>query len=328
MTLLEFYHAVYWPQKHLASPATTVDAYLREIGALQKYADHERQQRGEPPRPLLVSDLSNELLARAMRWRLANDWSVPTANKLLRTISALWRFAHRRGLIATLPDLDRLREPVYEPQCWSLDEVALILEACARRQGRAPRRGFVGQTPAGIWWSGLSLMILSTGARISAVMALRTADVDLDAGRVLVRAGTQKNKRDQLFDIKPEVCEVLRAYQAHGRLERLFDDWPFDRSVVQWPALQSHYEQILRAAGLSDGAKDKFHKLRRTFATFVTAKAGEVAAQSLLGHSSIAVTRRYIDKSKAGGPSARELLPDFALPLSLQSALRVPDSAA
>jgi hypothetical protein len=55
-------------------------------------------------------------------------------------------------------------------------------------------------------------------------------------------------------------------------------------------------------AGLPHGQYDLFHKLRRTNATAVCEAAGEEATMRQLGHSSMSVTRRYIDTSKLSAP--------------------------
>lgn len=328
MKLLDFYEDLYRPQKHLASSPHTVASYRYELRNLQNYYNWACRQRGQPTRPLLVEDLSDGLLSGAMAWQIANERSHPTANKLRRTIASIWRFAKRKGYVMHNPDVDKLKEHKHEPEAWTLDEFARIVEAAHKYKGRAPRKGRVGRVASGIWWPAQILLTVSTGVRISAVMAIESAHLDLTKGEVLVRAATQKHLSDQRFDLKPEVCEVIAAMEP-GRNVCVFDDWPYDRTVLGWPALESHYAAILRLAGLSAGAKDKFHKLRRTFATFIAAEAGEVVAQAMLGHSSIYVTRRYLDKRQLGGPSAKKLLPAFALPAALQSRLAPsPDNAA
>lgn len=47
--------------------------------------------------------------------------------------------------------------------------------------------------------------------------------------------------------------------------------------------------------------------------------AGEAVAQTLLGHSSLSVTRRYLDRSKLSLPKANELLerPVFSFSLKV-----------
>lgn len=332
MRVLNFYRQVYRLHKHLAAPYATVAGYEGEIRWLEKYF-REHRLAGEA-RELMLADLSDELLAAAMEHKLAKcDCAVPTANKLLRTIKAVWNFAASRTdaatgqkYLPTRPDLARLKEPTREPEAWNVDELARIVAAASRRVGRAHRKGKVGETPAGIWWPALILTVASTGVRISAVMAIESAKLDLARGEVFVSAESQKQAADQRFELKPEVVELLKQLRPQ-RMRCLFDDWPFDRTnPLSWPALEAHYAEILIAAGLPSTRTDKFHKLRKTFGTWIAAEAGEVVAQAMLGHSHISVTRRYLDKRQLKGPSARDLLPAIPLPAAL--AARPPENAA
>lgn len=332
MTLRNFYDDVYRIHHHLASPPGTLVAFRGEINGLQKFFDLQLAAQGLAPRPVLLDDLSDELVAGAMEWKLNKlDCAVPTANKLLRTIKALWNFARRKKYLTTVPDLDRLKEPQREPEAWSLDELQRILLAASQRVGKAPRKGMVGEIPADLWWPALILMIANTGVRISAIMAIESAKLNLATGEVFVKAETQKQNADQRFELKPEVVQVLALIQP-WRHRCVFDDWPFDRQKsLSWPALEDHYEQILAAAGLPTTRHDKFHKLRKTFATFICAEAGPIVAQAMLGHSHMSVTKRYLDKSKLPGQSARDLLPTIPFPAALRQRLLplpAPDNAA
>src|SRR5690606_9377990 len=54
---------------------------------------------------------------------------------------------------------------------------------------------------------------------------------------------------------------------------------------------------------------NQFHKLRRSVATITAVNRGLAAASELLGHSSIEVTRRYVDPSRLPGSDFTEVLP-------------------
>jgi integrase len=55
------------------------------------------------------------------------------------------------------------------------------------------------------------------------------------------------------------------------------------------------------------------HKLRRSCATAIAAEQGIGAAQSILGHRSMAVTERYIDPTKLPGADFTRVLPALKL---------------
>ena len=72
--------------------------------------------------------------------------------------------------------------------------------------------------------------------------------------------------------------------------------------------LTAGLKRILTRAGLPTSERDLWHKIRRTFATQVNAKAGIAMAQTLLGHSSPAITQRYIDPTQCPENNQAEYL--------------------
>lgn len=297
-SLSHFFETFYCPYRFPGrEQSTTAEDYRVQIRNLNAY--HATLGRGE----VMVTDLSSELLSGAVAWQIRRGRSTPTANKLARTIAAVWRLAHRRGIIDTLPVVDRLPEMLREPECWSMEQFTTIIDAAERTEGR------VGDIPAGIFWPALLWTVLNTGCRISAVMQAPTQGLDLVGGWIKMPAETQKHRKDMVFDLLPETRAALQTLDPRGRgLATVFGDWPRDRSGRGWRALTKGYRRILDSAGLPGDRRDLWHKLRRTFATLIAAKGGESVAQSLLGHSSIHVTRRYLDQRKLQRPSVVALL--------------------
>ena len=87
--------------------------------------------------------------------------------------------------------------------------------------------------------------------------------------------------------------------------------------ALPWTSADSLYDKfdcILRRAGMKTGPRDKFHKLRRTAATYAAVKNGIFAAMALLGHSEQYVTERYVDPTKLPGHDLEALLPPPELP--------------
>ena len=74
--------------------------------------------------------------------------------------------------------------------------------------------------------------------------------------------------------------------------------WPYARSTNGKQGPWKRLGEILNRAGLPTSHRDKFHKIRRTHATYLADVAGEEAAQRSLGHASIQTTRSYIDPTK------------------------------
>jgi integrase len=273
----------------------SLDDLVTQVRNLQRYLNELLTSAQQPPRDLLLLDLTDPLVAGAMKWQTNNGNAPNTANKLRAAVVALVNFAID---VLELP-LRRLRTrkfpvPKRKPRCWLPDEVLRILAAAQRMPGK------IGDVPAGAWFFALELFILNTGTRISAAMNTPTVGLDLDGGWITIPAEVQKHDSDETFDLLPITIAALKAIRPQ-RHKRIFDDWPFDRAQRQWPTLNRWQKRIIVAAGLRPSLaevteKDLFHKLRRSFATFVAAKAGKQVARIMLGHSHESVTDLYLDE--------------------------------
>lgn len=301
LTLLEFFQRIYAPLRLLGkSPRTTVD-YETTIGRLCRFAG----------RQVGVSELTDELIAGHMAAMVAKGRSISTINKHRTNLCTLWRFAHRKKLVSTLPDVDKLREPKREPECWSMEEFGRILQAARQAEGE------IGLTPAGDWWEALLLTLYDTAVRISALMLARREHFDPAGGWLKIVAESQKQKADQVFRLHPDTLAAIAKVKVD--VSGLVFPWQFDwkRRIdpnAPWRSLHRSYRRILKRAGLPHGKRDLFHKIRRTTATAIADQLGEAAAQSYLGHSCAKVTAAYLDRSKIRGVRGVDVLPRPTLP--------------
>lgn len=313
LSLLSFFEQKYVPRRMAAGSPASVADYRVQLNNLQAYFDFSSPEK----RPLLVSDLSDDLLAGAMYWQLKrpigerDGHSKASCNKLCRSISAIWRFAVDQELLAKPPKVEEYREDDLEPECWSPEEIDLILEHAAKERGR------IGDVSAGIFMLALITFKYSVGVRISAVMQTPSKCLDLPAAMVKIPASVQKQKDDQRFDLIPQAVEALSLLRPE-RHACIFDDWGFDRSQPGWRALTKRLRRILRRANLPDTSRDLWHKIRRTTITFVAAKAGKAAAVEVAGHSHPSVTERYLDKRFLERVRLRDILPQPKVEIQLR----------
>lgn len=147
--------------------------------------------------------------------------------------------------------------------------------------------GTIGRVATGDWWRALLLVCWDTGERIGAVWSVTWPDVDLTSGWVRVPAESRKGGRcDRLYRLAPDTVAALRPLRANGT-GAVFATH-FGRQAL-WIRLR----RILRRAGLPSDRRSMFHRIRRSVASYVAAAGGN--AQDVLGHSSPAVTRCYLD---------------------------------
>lgn len=290
-------------------------AYRGEIRNLQKYFDERCRQEGRPVRDLVLGDIDDRLLAGAMAWQATRGLSRESSNKLRTTIRALHAFARRERKLPAPPlTVKPFKVAKRRPQGWLIGEFDALLAATDSMPGR------IGPNEAGHWWRALLLFLFNTGSRISATMHCPTAGLDLDRGYVLLPAEIQKHAADESFELLPETVAALRRLKIVQRgLPCIFDDWPHDRCRdTNWRTLNNHLKRLIVAAGLAQPGEKLshklFHRIRRTFGSYICKAAGSNVAQQMLGHSSPSVTKLYLDDRITGNRSVAGLLPTPHLP--------------
>lgn len=172
------------------------------------------------------------------------------------------------------------------PEAWTPDQVRTLFKAANNTQR------MIWGIPASIFWPSILGVAYDSGERIGAIMQITWNNINFDAGTVYYPAEIRKGGyRDARASLSKSTLKALRSLQLltpqdapvflHGNRTRL------------WQA----YGALLRESGLPSDRRSKFHRLRRTHATFVHIQGGDATAA--LGHSSDAVTRKsYIDFSQ------------------------------
>jgi integrase len=225
-----------------------------------------------------ITDLNEIEVARFIAARKATK-AAATAKKDCAQVRALWEFAARRQLVDKFPIIPRVKVPQRVPEAWLTEQVSAILAACDSEPGQS------NGVPHSKLFRALVMLLYETGERISAALALEWQDIA--GSRVLFRAETRKNaERDILRSLSPAGMAALDAIRDPPR-----------KMVFPWGRARTHlwmrYGAIIQRAGLPGGRRSKFHKLRRTCASYYVRAGGN--AQTLLDHSSPSVTKKYLD---------------------------------
>jgi len=242
-------------------------------------------------RPATVADLEELTVARFLSARL-REKAVATAAKDRTQLRALWGFAARRGLTDKWPQIRRIRVPERVPQAWLTDELQRLLDAAGERQGS------IAGVPARLWWRSLILTGYEVGERVAAMLSVEWRDVTPDG--IHLRAETRKGAtRDLWRPISPACHAAIEATRTSRVLV-----WEWDRCYTN---LWRHLGMICKAAGLPNDRWSKFHRIRKTHASY--AAAAGLDAQRLLDHASPKTTRAYLDPRIVRQPSAPDVLP-------------------
>jgi integrase len=231
-------------------------------------------------RSAVLSDFSDLTIARLMQNVLDKGGSPFSANKHRSQLLAIWRYGCMIKLVHHWPTVMAETTPERIPVAW----IASDLHQLMRTIDNLP--GFVGETPAKLWWKALLLMLIDTGERISAISQVGWADIE--AVWLTVPAEYRKGKRrDRRYLLTDDTLAALSQLGKFRESKSIFP-WPYNRTYL-W----TKYTKILEKAGLPAGRKDKFHRLRKTVGS--VAHANGLDATSVLDHSSARVTKAYLD---------------------------------
>lgn len=163
------------------------------------------------------------------------------------------------------------------PEAWNRSQLRRLF-----REARTTKRIIWG-IPGNVYWPALLGVAYDTGERIGALLSVRAGDF---TGRLL-RCPAEVRKggyRDAAYQLSRNTLRDMRRLWVlhptgpvflHGSPSRL------------WQA----YTALLTDAGLPADRRSKFHRLRRTHATFVHLAGGDATAA--MGHRDSATTWRY-----------------------------------
>jgi site-specific recombinase XerD len=163
------------------------------------------------------------------------------------------------------------------------DEMRMILRACSQR------------APTGIRNRALLTVMYRAGLRVSEALALRPADVDPAAGTVRVLAG--KGRKARTVGIDDGALAVLQRWTDKRRELGLRGRTLFC-TLEGAPLRDTYARDILKRAGAKAGIVKRVHPhgLRHSYASALAREGVPLNVISkALGHSSSAITSRYLD---------------------------------
>jgi integrase/recombinase XerD len=216
-----------------------------------------------------------------------------SAARALVAVRSFHRFCVDEGLAAGDPsdDVAPPRVPAGIPKPLTEEEVTALLATAH------------GDTPRALRDRAILEVLYGAGVRISELVGLDRADVDLDAGMVRVLG---KGAKERLVPVGRAAREATAAYLAAGRpaLERpraRAGDAVFLNARGGRLTRQGVW-MLVRDAGGRAGLGDRVypHVLRHSCATHMVDRGADIrVVQELLGHASLATTQVYTQVSAA-----------------------------
>lgn len=274
MFLIDFFESNYLPLRLRSRSKNTIRLYRHSIAlfhtSLMKKPDLE--------------DLTDDNVSRHLSNLTRMEYSVYSVAKERSQLLAIWNYAARKGILNRFPDVPPEVLPKQVPMAWMEEEMHRLIASCRLVEGR------IDCIPASSWWVALHMVAWDTAERIGAIRKLEWSNLQGDW--LLVPASVRKGKRgDKLFRLARDTMDALNLIRLPPRA-LIF---PWDRSET---LIYKHYDKILTRAGLPTDYKSKFHRLRKTAASYFKKAGGDPT--DLLGHADARTTAKYIDPRVMG----------------------------
>ena len=140
-------------------------------------------------------------------------------------------------------------------------------------------------------WAAVNYLI-ATGNRVSTLLDVKIRDIDFNENTIHLR--TTKNRRQQIVPLSKSLKSVLKDYLRTW--EHNIDDYLFP-SLAGGQLSRSSFQRDLTHYNRTRGVtKTSAHLFRHTFAkNFILAGGGIIQLQALLGHSTMDMTRHYVN---------------------------------
>lgn len=251
----------------------TVAAYGRDLALLAGFAAREG---------VAIDRLDAAALEGFVRSLMAEGRSPRSVGRLVAAVRGYFRFTTAGTRENPAADLGAPRAWTSLPKFLTLDEVDRLLEAPDP------------STPLGLRDRALLEVLYATGLRVSELLALGLADVDLGEG-VLTTLG--KGRKERMVPVGQSAVGWLRRYLAEGRPALLKRPSPRLFLNVRGGGLsRMGFWKILGAYGRQVGIGRAIspHVLRHSFATHLLDRGADLRAiQLMLGHAHLSTTQIY-----------------------------------
>jgi len=152
----------------------------------------------------------------------------------------------------------------------------------------------------------LLMTTYAAGLRVSEVTNLKVSDID--SSRMMIRIEQAKGAKDRYSILSNRLLEELRLYwKLYHPPSFLFPSTRDPNRKMDTAMAQKFYYQAKQRAGITKG--HGIHTLRHCFATHLLEAGVDLRTiQSLLGHTSITTTQRYLHVCQKTLDSKQSLL--------------------
>lgn len=220
----------------------------------------------------------------------ADGLSAASRSRKISAVKSFFRYCHKMGFTVanTADGLECPKIERKEPHTISQEDAKIVLQnVCDGHKGNVT------------WFRNYAIlsMFLYTGIRREELTNICLNDVDLVQRSILIHG---KGAKQRYVYINDSLLPVLSEYlEAHRKLFKtaVESEYLFPSTMTSKMSVTA-VNNVVNKAFLSAGIKEdgvSAHILRKRFATSVFQSTADIATTSkLLGHSSPAVTMRYV----------------------------------
>ncbi|MCA9243986.1 MAG: tyrosine recombinase XerC [Phycisphaerales bacterium] len=256
---------------------------------LEQFSEHVAKLGGGSLKPEEVdrklTQMDTEELRVFMGQLRDKNYCKSTIARKLATLRSFYKFLLRRGLIRSNP-VATIRTPKQDkrlPKYLEIEQIEKLFSNCDTTTLLGSRDRAILET------------LYSTGIRVSELVALDIADIDLGASVVHVRG---KGKKERVIPIGPGAVRAIIHYldMRRGAANMRFDPEALfinkHGQRLSTRSVRRKLDKYLLEAGLDLSVSP--HTLRHSFATHMLQRGADLrAVQEMLGHQSLSTTQIY-----------------------------------
>jgi integrase/recombinase XerD len=255
----------------------TLEAYARDLNALATHVGGERDP----------NDIDSDAIASLLAANLRRGFGARSSARQLSGLRGFFRFLVRERAISEDPTrlIDRPATKRTLPRVLSFEEVERLLAAPP------------ATTDAGLCHAAMLHLMYASGLRVSELVGLRLADIDLQRGLV---AALGKGDKRRLVPVGEVALDLVTRYvrQVRPRVAERLREPP--RALFVSPRRGRYTREafwlIVRRYAVAAGIVPlpSPHKLRHSFATHLLRGGADLrAVQAMLGHADLGTTEIY-----------------------------------
>lgn len=251
----------------------SLESYARDLAKLEKWTEKNSLEIKELDR----KDLREFLID------LADEQLSPTSvSRIISALRGFYKFLMFDGHLQKNPaeNLESPQKTAYLPKFLSQSEIEELFAVADVSQEIGLRNRAI-----------LELMY-ACGLRVSEVIALQFADVEIDRGILTCKGKGNKTRK---VPIGKSAVEWLKSYLPKRRQKDNIENQHLFVSVLGKPLSRQEVFVFVKEYGTKIGREDiSPHTLRHSFATHLIQNEADIrSVQQMLGHSDISTTQIY-----------------------------------